>query len=336
MTGAPELAQAAIMFLGATDNEQGSTAARTWLERMGCTENSNEELLDKLSFIVVMGVLENALKIMVEEWEQAAVEFDLDGEGLDFFHNSLGDYQPVLPEAPMGNVFGFQYVAKDSKDRSPGLIRVFRFIGVGRWLLANFSTLLTESDRLVGPATLLLSGTSWAPGSPAYHLPVSPAAILRTPERELAGIAGSEMFFQPVFDEMGKPVFVSGSADDDERLQRLRSVLKGLTASGPGGSRLERELELLDEDRRRVLLLVGSYHEAKAAKEFFRNHRNWADQDVCSLVRDNEDEIDENSLQRGMVERFATTRAKILIAPMLATAVYSRRTGDCGRYSVQK
>jgi len=313
----PELAQAASIFLTATEKEQGHAAICTWLRRMGYSTDISEDLIDKISFIVIMGVLENSLHIMVEDWDEATEEFNLDGEGLDFFRNRLSDFQHVLPEAPMGNVFGFQYVRKDSDERSPGLIRVFRFISVGRWLMSHFPSLLTESDGLAGPATLLLSGTSWAPGSPAYHLPVSPAAILKAPEHELAGIAGSEMSFQPVYDEAGHPVFVSGSSEDT-RLQRLRTVLKGLTDKGIGDSHLERELALLDERRRRVLLLVGSYAEARVAKDFFSHLHNWTDQDVCSLIRDNEEELEDNTIQRGRVEKFATTRAKILIAPMMA------------------
>lgn len=64
-----------------------------------------------MSFIVIMGVLESSLHIMVEEWDEATEEFKLDGEGLDFFRNRLNDFQHVLPEAPMGNVFGFAVLA---------------------------------------------------------------------------------------------------------------------------------------------------------------------------------------------------------------------------------
>jgi hypothetical protein len=57
-----------------------------------------------LALIVVLAILEYSLFIMVEEWEDAAQEFNLDDDGLDFFRHRLGDYQQILPEAPMGNI----------------------------------------------------------------------------------------------------------------------------------------------------------------------------------------------------------------------------------------
>ncbi|NLI93034.1 MAG: hypothetical protein GX434_12840 [Peptococcaceae bacterium] len=311
-----ELAQAATLFLIAPESELGRSLIRPWLKSQGINL-IDEFTVDKLALIVVLAILEYSLFTMVEEWEEAAREFNLDDEGLDFFRHRLGDYQPVLPEAPMGNLLGFQYVQSDN-NRNPGIIRVFRFMGVGRWLLANFPELLADGEGITGPHTLLLSGTSWAPGSPAYHLAVPPAAILKAPESELAGIEGSEIDFSPVYDELGKPLRVSGTKGQ-ERFTNLQQLLKGLTDPGRQGmSRLKRELTLLEPQRQRLLLLVGSYEEARITKNFFKNHRDWAESDVCCLIRDNEDEQDDTTVPRGMVEQVATRQAKILIAPMLA------------------
>jgi hypothetical protein len=79
----------------------------------------------------------------------------------------------------------------------------------------------------------------------------------------------------------------------------------------------------LPKRRQRVLLLVGSYDEARRAREFLENTRpDWRER-VLHLVPD-DDRFDSQwqssqvGLQRGMVSRFAETDAWILIAPLLA------------------
>jgi len=79
----------------------------------------------------------------------------------------------------------------------------------------------------------------------------------------------------------------------------------------------------LPAGRQRILLIVGSYDEAKHSGDFLNRLRSdWQGQ-VLSLVAD-DDEFEsewrghEESLQRGLVHQFAETGAWILIAPLLA------------------
>lgn len=311
------LVEAASYLMFLPEPEMGHAKIRSWFKEMGHDAICTMDNIERIAFIVIMAVLEASLRVMINEWETAIEHYQLDGDGLDFFRNQLGDYLPVLPEAPTGNIFGFQYM--ESGDGGPGLVRVFRYMGVGRWLLLRFSDLLVDAEGVYGPHTLLLSGTSWAPGSPAYHIAIPPMGVLKSPDTELKAIQESEIFFSPAWQEDGKPVTVSGRREQ-ERENSLRSLLRYLTAPGPDGlCLLKRELSLLEPKRKRLLMLVGSYEETEIVKDFFKHRPGWQDDDVYRLVRDEEDIDDEGgAIQRGRVDQFAGTRAKILVAPMMA------------------
>jgi hypothetical protein len=112
------------------------------------------------------------------------------------------------------------------------------------------------------------------------------------------------------------------------RREAIRDLLDRLcrrTGLGNRPSLLERELEELPADRRRVLLLVGSYEEARNAQEDLLNLRpDWRGEVLRLRADADEDGVgvawinDPGSIRRGEVERFASTGATFLIAPLLA------------------
>jgi hypothetical protein len=152
------------------------------------------------------------------------------------------------------------------------------------------------------------------------------SGILRAPQKETEAIASSEFRFLPLRDEWDKAIVVSGRYGEN-REKALRQMLKNLARSsniGDGGSSLlEKERDSLDESRRRILLVVGSYKEADQAREFLEKERpDWRDNnDIVQLVPDAESIGDEHSLSklpRGQVDQFAATNAWLLIAPLMA------------------
>jgi hypothetical protein len=127
-----------------------------------------------------------------------------------------------------------------------------------------------------------------------------------------------------LYDKENRPITVSG-AKGHGRAIALKEMLNQLAQlSGLGGpSRLEVERNQLPEGRQRVLLLVGSYQQAKFAQEHLETLRSdWRGQ-ILRLVPD-DDEFDsqwrnnESSLQRNLVDKFAKTESWILIAPLMA------------------
>lgn len=278
-----------------------------------------------LEFALVVGILSDRLDHLLRDWKHAELALQLDGASSIIFHRPPDDYTPVIPVSPMGNVLAFQYV-RSSDNGDTGDLRFFRCLGVGRWLLLHLHDLFV-GDGIAGPHVILFSGTSWAGKSPSCHIQLPVAGVLRAPEAEVHAITmESEFHFSPVYDDRGLPIRVSGKRGQD-RITALYQILHhhsrrtGVRQNAP--SLLEQERDLLPPDRKRILLLVGSYVEATQAREYLERIRpDWRGQ-ILNLVSD-DDEFESDwyddtaTLQRGLVHQFAETGAWLLIAPLLA------------------
>ncbi|UMZ73721.1 hypothetical protein [Natranaerofaba carboxydovora] len=317
---------AAFTFLGTNSNLLQHKFV-DWLTMYDITSaNINKEnfysILTKLKFIITLAVLERSLWTILRDWDLAEEEFNLVAENLEFFKNTLWDYIPLVPEAPQGNVFGFKYFDNgpqfDNKNKKVGKLLAFRAMGVGRELLLNFHNLFVKSEEIYGPHTLLMSGTSWAPKSPAYHVQIKPNGILKSPNEELEAIKKSNFIFEPGCTQDGEPISVSGKSgiERENNLERLINYLTDQSLNNK--CKLEEELDNLDEDRKRILLLVGSYEEASIVKKQLDATRIWSEDKICKLIKDDQVDFDGTVIRRGEVDKFATYEAKILVAPLLA------------------
>jgi len=322
-----ELAEFARQVLTMTTPDRVRDQISTWISANSEPEmNLDAQLPDMtvlLEFALAAGVLSNRLDMLLREWRFIERPLQLEGDSSFLFHRPPEDYAPVLPAAPMGNVLAFQYIRSGDDPDGPGDLRFFRCIGVGRWLLLHFHELFA-GDGVAGPHVLLLSGTSWAGTAPGYHIQASVTGILRAPPREIAAITQSVFQFEPFYDREGSPIRVSG-ARGHARAAAINNLLSQLARRGGlgGPSRLERLRDSLPPGRQRILLLVGSYDEARAARAFLEQLRpDWRGQ-VLHLVSDDDQfesqwRGDAPGLQRGLVYHFASTGAWILIAPLLA------------------
>lgn len=277
----------------------------------------------KLKLIMLVAVLEWGLKVIVDKWDAAEEAFGLNVENMPFFTNHLKDYSSIIPEAPTGNIFGFRY--SSNKNGEPEKLHVVRTMGVGRWIIMNFHNYLLKSEGIYGPNTILLSGTSWAPGSMNYNIDVMPTTILKGKDDELRAIEKSQFFFTPG-EFNGKPISISGY-QDEKRIANLEKLLKylitpNMSQRSRGKSIIDYELDILEDKRKSILLLVGSYAEVSIVKEYLdknlASQKGWKSEDIIRLVRDDEEFNDDNSISRGSVNKFALMNAKILIAPLLA------------------
>lgn len=278
-----------------------------------------------LEFALVVAVLSNRLDHLLRDWKQAELALQLEGTSSIIFHRPPDDYSPVIPASPMGNVLAFQYLV--SNDNQPGELRFFRCMGVGRWFLLNFHELFA-GDGAAGPHVILFSGTSWAGKSPSYHVQLPVAGILHAPDSEVKAITEDSTFeFHPIYDNDGNPIYVSGKYGNN-RLNAMYTMLNYYAKQGGirgnKASLFERERDSLPQDRQRLLILVGSYDEARYAREHLEDVRpDWKGQIVNLVPDDDEFEStwqgsEDNTLQRGLVHRFAENDDWILIAPLLA------------------
>lgn len=300
---------------------------RAWIEtcsgvKMG--EEQAEQMVERLEFALLIAILANRLDILLGRWKEVEETLGLEKSSSTLLYRPPLDYQALLPATPIGNVLAFQYLHDETSGGAT--LKFLRCTGIGRSLLLHLHDLLAD-DGVAGPHVLLLSGTSWAGGDPSYHVQVPVAGILRSPQDEVKAIADSEFRFLPLRDEKDRAIVVSGLYGDD-RAHALRQMLRKLARPGGVGngksSLLERERDALEEGRRRILLVVGSYKEAEIALDYLQRERpDWRDRnEVIRLVPDAEaydTELDaESHLPRGQVDQFAATKAWLLIAPLMA------------------
>jgi pPIWI RE three-gene island domain Z len=274
--------------------------------------------VEELEFTLLTGVLLDAVDVLLREWRRVSQELELD-EGRFGVRPPPEDLTLASPAAPMGNVLALQYNTPLEKRNtpSPGDLRFIRCSGVGRWLLLHLNNLF-PGDGIVGPNVLLLSGTSWAGESPGFHLQLPVVGVLNASPEERAGILESKFSFDFVSD--GTPVRVSGLFGD-QRYAALEKILRELSRASQhdGRSRFERDRDELPEHRRRVLLCVGSYEEARVCAAALERHRpDWKGA-IQYLVSDDALVFsDAHALQRGQVSSFAHQNAWLLIAPLLS------------------
>ncbi len=313
---------------------------RAWLDQLApeplCSEQELEQCVVRLEFALIVAVLANRLNNLVQYWRQVENLFSLDGRNSALVHRPPADYTPLIPEAPMGNVLGFQYT-RPAK-HIPGDLSFFRCAGIGRWLLLHLDELFAF-DHVAGPHVLLLSGTSWAGTSPHYDIQRPVAMVLDMPPFERQAIEESTLEFltfrYPADTQRsqlrGRPITVSGLPPGERRQNALEALVRLLSEraespfdASPLPSRLERERDQLEPDRRRILLLVGSYAEANFVVQALLSFRkDWIGQ-VKLLVSD--DESFESSWvdpahtqRRGDVDHFADDPdAWVLVAPLKA------------------
>ncbi|MEU5696824.1 hypothetical protein [Actinosynnema sp. NPDC020468] len=285
-----------------------------------------DDMVRRFEFTLVLSALEPKLALMNAMWPRVESVLKL---GFNEMYQRPPDYGPIVPEAPMGNVLGFQFIVDGPAEGNvqSGELRYFRCSGVGRELLRSLSD-LPEVDGLPGTNVLLMSGSSWAGKSSRYHIQVPVGVIIEPKNREIRRIADeSTMRFEFVLGPKGA-VQVSG-ADLEDRPEVLRRIAQWLgDLDGDRPSPLQRELLELAEPRRRILLLVGSYLEAALVADTLHNLRDRWKGRVLRLVSD-DDEVEfatsliedgqhAGVLRRGDVESLHETDAEILVAPLLA------------------
>ncbi|MGM9468460.1 signal recognition particle [Streptomyces murinus] len=307
----------------------------------------------RFEFTLLVCVLQQRLDVLTELWPSVEAALNLESTDNQLSRRPPLDYGPLLPESPMGNILGFQLLTEDldamSTDSTGTELRFFRCTGVGRALLTE----LHRIGALDGNPTahvLLMSGTSWAGTAAGAHVLAPVRAILRVSPREHAALLRTT--FRKVFvpGPDGRPLHLSGMRPD-RRPKVLELMLDGLARPREGRfeSTFEEELRLIGNSRRRrLLLLVGSYDEARRAFDVLDGIPRWKGR-VCRLVPDDAElEVtfggadpgeslggpEAGTLRRGDVSAFGQMDAQILIAPLMSVERGHNILNDAGQAAI--
>jgi len=293
-------------------------------------ETQFEDLKRNTYFAILITVLDNRLVFLVDNLSTIHRFLDLHDTSLALVYRPARDYLPVVPSAPVGNILGFRYMSDRAK--GGGKLEYFRYVGVGRYLLLNFPTLFAIDDW-DGPHTVLISGTSYAPGTPAYHIQEKPKVLLEPANNNHttgdAGIGESEFFFSPQRNTIKKHIALSGLLPTP-RKKAVDEMVKAICYKpGQAKSFLDQLFEMLVDkeqqerekwtDRQRVLLLTNSYDEAELVetilKPLYRRVENI--DDIAVLRRDNVP-AELSGIRRSKIRDLRKLPTRIVIAPLMA------------------
>ncbi|MDJ0730828.1 MAG: hypothetical protein QNJ33_12620 [Crocosphaera sp.] len=283
-------------------------AIRQWINEAATIQLSKEEknkAIATLEFALLVCTLQRNLYLVTSRWQFVRGILNLNMSDSMWFEFPPLDFNPLIPNMPMGNQLAFQYLKSYSEPL--GSLQVFRCTGVGRWLFTNFANLF-QGDNFKPPHLLMMSGTSWAGDSPAFHVDVPVSGII-APKEEKEIKIDSE--FLPFYDEKQKPISVSGTGDKKD--YNLKKIVSKLVEEDYFKDKLQQL------NGKKILILVNSYSQVNTVYEHLKN-LGWGDRTI-PLSRDDENinEWEDNkdkSLQRGQSKEFATGKEEILIAPL--------------------
>ncbi|MFF0579028.1 pPIWI_RE_Z domain-containing protein [Streptosporangium saharense] len=293
----------------------------------------------RFEFTLLLAVMHDRLNLMTMLWPLAESALKLSNITNDLYFSAPADFAPIIPESPMGNILAFQFFPDGGEEhRRTGELRFMRFAGVGRKLLDVLPALHTIGrDR--GPNVLLMSGTSWAGASTHYHLSEPVGAVLRAKEAAGPKLPKVTLKTAFIYDEVQgaaagtpkRPLILSGAGRNRDEI--LRKMVLGLIKRDPSHERrlspFQQELEGLPIDRKRLLVLAGSYDDARKVAEILHSSGEW-ENDVCLLISDGDETTSDTAsydakkegkvptLRRGELASFSRLGFRILVAPLMA------------------
>ncbi|GJD22773.1 hypothetical protein RIVM261_077290 [Rivularia sp. IAM M-261] len=332
-----ELSDLAFNILSADDG-RALTSVADWLEKWLVSEDipipekaKFDELTNHVHFAILITVLNDRLNFLVENLNalMRVKVLDMHDTSLALVYRPPHDYLPVVPSSPVGNILGFRYTR--GRGYTSGKLEYFRYVGVGRYLLLNFPKLFA-ADNWDGPHTVLISGTSYAPGTPAYHIQERPMILLEPASHNNtagdAGIGESAFHFSPKRYLEGEYIAVSGLPPAN-RKKAVDDMVKAIALSNKQTkSFLTQLFDTLEElqqqdpkrwhDRQRLLIITNSYVESEFAQSVLKPlyHVEHIDS-IVTLRRDNAPSSS-NSMARSKIRDTAKLPIQIVIAPLMA------------------
>lgn len=208
-------------------------------------------------------------------------------------------HQRYLPVDPRGNIFKLQY--KDNNYKTD--LCIVKLFGLGRSMYLKFPYLKVDSKgKPQGPKVLLLSGSSFAPGSFSDHINENVDYVIEGEKYKTDFISKSH------FEFYDSEVNVSGSRENkrNDNIKKLIENCKQLI------------FDKLEEDKK-ILMIVNSYRDAEAVYRnliYILNDSEFK-KDVAYVECDYSTENINNTIKYSHINDFGNTNYKILISPAI-------------------
>lgn len=178
----------------------------------------------------------------------------------------LKQYKGLLPIAPNHSKTGIKYIVNNSGPYAKHGLSLINYFYVGSYFIENMDKIYSYLDKTTTAHVILLSATSYMPGSPKYHIDVLPQYLIANSNRP----DGSEDVptinykVMQLLDSEGIPLKLSGL---DERLKSttIEQMAESLCRIDQitGACKLDTLMSFTKPNRRRIALAVGSFEEAR-------------------------------------------------------------------------
>ncbi|GAE32493.1 hypothetical protein [Halalkalibacter hemicellulosilyticus] len=232
----------------------------------------------------------------------------VEDEVMSIFTGTPEDYDGLIPISPTGIWMGFRYESDQQSNAQNGKLNFMRYVGVGRYILTNLDHLFEGIDHYKGAPVALLSGTSSAPYSSKYNVQLPVSYLLEKEDEDLPNI---NMSFRPLM-KRDEFIIISGKHGAERNI-----ALKEATRILFQQNILQDSLKRSSSGRERVLIVVGSYKEAKIVGEYLMDI--WPDpNEVYHLVNDETKLGTKGEWTRQKISSFPKVRGSILVVPLLA------------------
>lgn len=328
-----KLSEVSLLLLTAENLEVALPEIEAWWRRWSKEHSVTlpkgkelEALKRRTVLAILVTVLDNRLSFLLERLYAVSRLLDLHELSQALVHRPPRDYLPIVPTAPVGNILGFRYTQE--RNGKGGTLDYFRYVGTGRFLLFNFPTLF-KADDIAGAHTLLISGTSYAPGTPIYHIPIRPNILLKPVQENSGAISSSQFTFSPQFNGQ-KFVSISGHSLTSHRKKAAHEMVEALCRTTGGvksflNERL-RELEALGNegqklwaDRKRILILTNSYDEAEWVTTLLQRHYYGVQNiDQIAALRRDQSPKSLPGIRRSQIKKLKQLPTQIVVAPLMA------------------
>lgn len=214
-------------------------------------EKKKDLFYAKFELFLYLVQLDFYFKVLSRDYPVLMEQLSTGYEKINVYEGVRKSLRTFLTEAMTGTIFGYKFTPTDKGKQQK--IDIFRYSGVGRKLLDNFHK-LKEEINIKGPAVVVLSGTSVAPGSGHYDLLKFPEYIIKSFDNESK--INQNINFK--YDEEGNLIKVSGLNGED-RAKALRKITKELIRDIRLELRYWNNYKDVKSRNRKVLLIVNSY-----------------------------------------------------------------------------
>ena len=292
-------------------------------------DNVKNMILDTLGFVLMLNKLEcDLMQIMNSANSIKSTLYNISESNIEDIPSIkayVKDYKDVLSKCPLDMSIGLKY------NRENESLSSVLWSNVGRELIYNYNDLwkYVRGYKKSGVNIALLSGTSYMPSSPLYHVEKPVNYLIRTKKDKPLDV---KFIFAPEKDEFGDYIFNSG-------------VNKGINENGASiykkfakafckqykNSPTKLDFYLKDytmPGRNRILVSVGTYeHALMLANYIYERIEQIPDSNVkvASLVRDNNlnnlSNLNlplENCLTRQAIKDIENTPFNIVVVPQTA------------------